>query len=114
MSHAKRNPRRVSGKRTIKSSIPVETYTFTVLFEPDEDGFIVASIPALPGCFTQGRTHEEATTNIREAATAYLESLCKDGEPLPRESGEEVIGRGLLKRIIRQAGLSEQQFRKLL
>jgi len=28
-----------------QSSIPVETYTFTVLFEPDEDGFIVASIP---------------------------------------------------------------------
>jgi predicted RNase H-like HicB family nuclease len=71
----------------------METYTFTVLFEPDEDGFIVASVPALPGCFTQGRTHEEATANIKQAVAAYLESLRKDGEPLPRQSGEEVIGR---------------------
>jgi antitoxin HicB len=92
MSQSERNRKRRAAKRTIKSSIPVETYTFTVLFERDEDGFIVASIPALPGCFTQGRTHEDATENIREAAMAYLESLRKDGQPLPRQWGEEVIG----------------------
>jgi predicted RNase H-like HicB family nuclease len=44
-----------------------------VLLQPiDEQGWIVAECPALPGCFSQGRTEEEALTNIREAATAWM------------------------------------------
>lgn len=94
MPSTKRNDTRTRARRrTAKSSIRTQSYSFTVLFERDEDGFIVASVPALPGCFTQGRTHEEATANIKEAITAYLESLRKDGEPIPRQSTEEVIGR---------------------
>jgi len=46
--------------------------TFEVLFEEDEDGVIVASVPALPGCHTQGDTLEEARSHIREAIEAYL------------------------------------------
>jgi predicted RNase H-like HicB family nuclease len=44
-----------------------------VLLQPvDEQGWIVAECPALPGCFSQGRTEEEALANIREAATAWM------------------------------------------
>ena len=44
-----------------------------VLLQPtDEQGWIVAECPALPGCFSQGRTEEEALTNIKEAATAWV------------------------------------------
>lgn len=46
--------------------------TFEVLFEEDEDGWIVASVPALPGCHTQGKTLEQARERIREAIQAYL------------------------------------------
>ncbi len=46
--------------------------TFQVLFEEDEDGWFVASVPALPGCHTQGKTLEEARVNVREAIQAYL------------------------------------------
>lgn len=46
--------------------------TFEVLFEEDEDGWIVASVPALPGCHTQGRTLEQARERIGEAIQAYL------------------------------------------
>jgi antitoxin HicB len=56
---------------------------FLVTLEPDEDGYIVAECPALPGCLSQGRTREEALVNIREAITGYLASLRKHGEPLP-------------------------------
>src|SRR4030067_731706 len=51
-------------------------------FEQDEDGVIVASCPALPGCHSQGRTEEEAITNIREAIRGYIASMRRHGEPI--------------------------------
>jgi len=56
---------------------------FAVTFEHDEDGYIVVSCPALPGCHSQGRTKEEATANIREAIQGYIASMRKHGEPIP-------------------------------
>jgi predicted RNase H-like HicB family nuclease len=38
----------------------------------DVGGFSV-SVPALPGCHSQGETREEAIANIREAAELWLE-----------------------------------------
>lgn len=46
---------------------------FDVLLEQDEDGVWGVSVPALPGCFTQGDTREEALANAREAIALYLE-----------------------------------------
>ena len=43
-----------------------------VLIRPEADGFSV-SVPALPGCHSQGDTLEEALANIREAAELWLE-----------------------------------------
>lgn len=45
-----------------------------VVFESDEDGWVLASCPTLPGCHSQGRTRDEALANIREAAEGYLAS----------------------------------------
>jgi antitoxin HicB len=56
---------------------------FAVTLEQDEDGFIVASCPALPGCHSQGGTDEEAIANIREAIRGYIASLRRHGEPIP-------------------------------
>jgi len=56
---------------------------FAITFEQDEDGFFVASCPALPGCHSQGRTKEEAITNIIEAIRGYIASMRKSGEPIP-------------------------------
>ena len=44
-----------------------------VVIEKGEDGYFVASVPALKGCWSQGRTREETLTNIREAIELYLE-----------------------------------------
>ena len=44
------------------------------MFEEDEDGWIVASVPALKGCHSQGKTRDEALENIREAIDLWLES----------------------------------------
>jgi predicted RNase H-like HicB family nuclease len=47
---------------------------FTVVIEQDEEGFLVASCPALKGCWSQGETEEEAFANIREAIEGWLEA----------------------------------------
>ena len=57
---------------------------FLVTLEKDEDGYIVAECPALPGCLSQGKTREEALANIAEAIKGYIASLRKHGEPMPQ------------------------------
>ena len=59
---------------------------FVITLEDGEDGFIVASCPALPGCFSQGTDREDAIANITEAIQAYVESMLEEGEPLPSYS----------------------------
>jgi antitoxin HicB len=56
--------------------------TYTVLFEPAEEGGYVATCPALPGLVTEGDTLDEAREVVRDAIRVYLESLRKDG-PIP-------------------------------
>jgi antitoxin HicB len=64
---------------------------FRVVIELDEDGVFVAEVPALPGCISQGRTRTEAIENIKEAITAYLESLKTHSEPIPPPISEEIV-----------------------
>jgi len=45
-----------------------------IVLEDGEDGFILASVPALPGCHTQGLTRDEALSNAEEAIRGWLES----------------------------------------
>ena len=44
------------------------------LVSQDEDGIYCATVPALPGCFTDGKTLEELESNVREAVQGVLES----------------------------------------
>jgi predicted RNase H-like HicB family nuclease len=46
-----------------------------VIVEKDETGYYVAEVPALPGCLSQGKTHEEAIANITEAIEGWLEVM---------------------------------------
>ena len=39
--------------------------------------------PTLAGCFSNGRTIEEAKRGMREAVTQHVESLLAHGEPVP-------------------------------
>jgi predicted RNase H-like HicB family nuclease len=60
---------------------------FRVLIERDEDGWYVVTVPALPGCVSQGRTEEEAKRNIAEAIELHLGAMARDGIPLRPGSG---------------------------
>ena len=54
-------------------------YNFTVIIEKDEDGFYVAEVPDLRGCYTQGKTLEEVMKNIREVIELCLEAEKEHG-----------------------------------
>jgi predicted RNase H-like HicB family nuclease len=48
---------------------------YTTMFTPEEGGGYSVYVPALPGCFSQGETFEEAVANIKEAIELYLEDV---------------------------------------
>lgn len=59
---------------------------YTILLHPDaEEGGYTVTVPALPGCVTQGETVEEAIAMARDAIQLYIESLRADGKPVPEE-----------------------------
>ena len=87
------------------TAVEDETFTYTVVFEPDDEaGGYTVTCPALPGLVTEGDTLEQAREMAADAIRCYLESLRKDGLPLPhgeihdaepiREAVTVVLARG--------------------
>ena len=64
---------------------------YTAIFELAEEGGYIVTFPAIPGLATQGETLTEARAMASDCLRAYLESLQKDGEPLPYEAPEGPI-----------------------
>ena len=62
-------------------------YSFQIVIEkePEDDGYYAYS-PTLPGCFSNGRTIEEAKQNIREAIEQHLASLLDHADPIPQNN----------------------------
>ena len=65
-------------------------YTYRVIIEPDEK-YWLASVPALPGCHTYGKTIEEAQKNIGEAMEAYIFTLLEAGMPVPADDSLQTL-----------------------
>lgn len=49
------------------------TKSVPIIIELDEDGFYVAECPLLSGCYSQGKTIDEALRNIQEVISLVLE-----------------------------------------
>ena len=64
--------------------------TRRVVLYPGEDGYVVAEVPSLPGCISQGKSREEALDNVREAISLHVEVLKERGEPIPDDRVEMV------------------------
>ena len=58
--------------------------TYRVIIEKDEDGVLVAKVPDLPGCATEGKTREELMKNVKEAIQA-------DKTPIALMNGEQLV-----------------------
>ena len=55
------------------------------------DEGISVSVPALPGCWSEGDTEDEALANIQEAIKLYLDDCLDAGDPVPVEAGREFV-----------------------
>ena len=60
----------------------IEALNVTIVFEDGDDGWVVASIPAVPGTVSQGRTRDEARENVLDALALML-------SPEPEQDGDE-------------------------
>ena len=49
-----------------------ERLDLTIVYEPGEDGWVIATIPEVSGVFSQGRTREEARANVIDALRLML------------------------------------------
>jgi len=58
-------------------------HEFSVIVERDEDGYYVASVPALPGCHTQARSLDKLLERVKEAIALCLE--VEESEPAATE-----------------------------
>ena len=67
------------------NAVTIQLMTRQVLLYPGEDGFMVAEVPSLPGCVSQGLTRDEALANVREAISLHEEVLRERGEPVPED-----------------------------
>ena len=52
-------------------------HSYTIHLEPAEESGYVVTVPALPGCITQGETIEDAVAMARECIEGYIEALVK-------------------------------------
>jgi len=70
---------------------------YYVVIEKGEDGYLIADVPELPGCHTQGKTKKELIANVKEAIELYLEVEGKkpSPEPLPKVIGIERVKVGV-------------------
>lgn len=61
-------------------------YSFQIVIEKEQEGEgYYAYSPTLPGCFSNGKTIEEAKQNIREAVEQHVESLLSHKAEIPQK-----------------------------
>ncbi len=66
-------------------------HTRQVILYKDEDGHWIAECPSLKGCNSQGKTKEEALSNIKEAIAGYVTALEEDGLFVPEDNFETFL-----------------------
>ncbi len=59
--------------------------TYLVELHPQKEGGYTVTVPALPGCISEGDTLEEALENIKDAIEGYLKALAKHNRKIPLE-----------------------------
>jgi antitoxin HicB len=65
----------------------VSARTYTIFLDPDfEEGGYTVTVPALPGCVTQGESIEECIERAREAIGGHIAALIETGQPVPAEA----------------------------
>ena len=72
-------------ERIISVKVEGKSYSYRATFEVDEDGRYVAECPAIEGCYTEGRTIDEAVEMMKDALILSIESRLEIGEAVSEE-----------------------------
>ncbi len=64
----------------------MKLYSYTVFFEPLEEGGYNVVVPAIPEICTFGETLEEARNMAKDAIRCFLESAIQQGEKIPEDA----------------------------
>ncbi len=75
----------------MKKQVSEKVLEYTAVFEPAKEGGYVVTVPALPGCVTEGDSFKEAEFMVKDAIEGYLDVLKQEGQEIPKESSEIVI-----------------------
>ncbi len=67
-----------------------ETYRFSIILEPQEEGGFAVLVPALPEVVTEGDTEAEALANAQEAIRAIIAFRREQGIPIPPDAVPEI------------------------
>ena len=58
---------------------------YSIVIHNAGEGGYWSEVPALPGCYSQGKSLQETLDNTREAVELYVEELLGDGKTVPRD-----------------------------
>jgi predicted RNase H-like HicB family nuclease len=58
-----------------------------IIYWSNEDGAFVAEVPELPGCMADGRTYQEAVTNVEVIVEEWIQTAKELGRPIPEPRG---------------------------
>lgn len=72
------------GSSHAKVNLMEQIEGYTVVYRQAED-IILAEVPAIPGCFSDGKTLDEARQRVRDAILSFLDDLKESGEGTPSD-----------------------------
>lgn len=68
---------------------------YPVVIHKDKKSDFGVTVPDLPGCFSSGKTMDEAIENAKEAILCHIEGLLLDGDPIPQPASIETHNKKL-------------------
>ena len=64
----------------------IDSREYSVIIHDAEEGGYWVEVPALPGCYSQGESVDNALKNAKEAIALYLEVLNEENADIPTDS----------------------------
>ena len=58
-----------------------------IIYWSNEDGAFIAEVPELPGCMADGKTYQEAVTNVEVIVEEWIQTAKEMGRPIPEPRG---------------------------
>lgn len=59
-----------------------------ILYWSEQDEAVIAEVPELPGCMADGKTYQEALSNIEVVISEWIETAKELGRPVPQPRGK--------------------------